>query len=177
MAAPRLTAVAIVVLLACPIAPAAGGTEEDHLSPIVVTPVPQKRIVPVLGSDGRYRVLYELQLTNTLKELADLRAVEVREAASADPLLKLDADDIVKGSYLHTLDRRAAEDTTFGPFESRVLVFNLAFDARDRVPSALTHRFEIAGADPINLKPAIFTYPRQRGDDFGSLAADVVTAA
>lgn len=36
------------------------------LSPIVVSIVPQETIVPVLGSDGRYHVLYELQLLNTL---------------------------------------------------------------------------------------------------------------
>lgn len=64
-------------LLAFLIAPLQGGADEGPLSPIVVTPVPQQRIVPVLGSDNRYHVLYELQLTNTLGEAAELRQVDI----------------------------------------------------------------------------------------------------
>lgn len=124
----------------------------------MVTPVPQQRIVPVKGSDGRYHVLYELQLTNTLNAPAGLRAVEVRDSASGQTLLKLDADDIVKGAYLHRLDRQTAPDTLFGPFQSRVLLLNLDFASRDDVPRALQHRFEISGPDPFTKTPGTFTY-------------------
>jgi hypothetical protein len=95
------------------------------LSPIVVSIVPQETIVPVLGSDGRYHVLYELQLLNTLGRPADLRSVEVLDAGNAKTLLTLSAADIIKGDYLHTLDRQFATTTSFAPFEGRVLsLFN-----------------------------------------------------
>ena len=147
-----------VALVACLIAAAPAGAEDGPLSPIVVTPVPQQRIVPVKGSDGRYHVLYELQLTNTLNAPADLRAVEVRDAASGQTLLKLGPEDIAKGEYLHTLDRRTAPDTLFAPFQSRLLLLNLDFASRDDVPRVLEHRFEISGPDPFTQTPASFAY-------------------
>jgi Peptidase family M23 len=147
-----------VAIIACVIATAPAGTEDGPLSPIVVAPVPQQAIVPVKGSDGRYHVLYELQLTNTLDAAADLREVEVRDSASGQTLLKLDAGDIVKGAYLHTLDRRTASDTVFGPFQSRVLILNLDFASKDDIPRALIHRFEISGPDPFTKLPGTFAY-------------------
>jgi hypothetical protein len=42
----------------------ASPADENPLSPLVVSMVPA--IPPVLGSDDRYHLLYELQLTNTL---------------------------------------------------------------------------------------------------------------
>ena len=99
-------------LLAFLIAPLQGGADEGPLSPIVVTPVPQQRIVPVLGSDNRYHVLYELQLTNTLGEAAK---VDILDTASGKTLLKLDSKGIV-AEYLHTLDRQTATSVSFAPF-------------------------------------------------------------
>jgi hypothetical protein len=128
------------------------------LSPIVVSLVPQETIVPVLGSDGRYHVLYELQMVNTLGGAADLRSVEVLDAASAKALLTLSAADIIKGDYLHTLDRQLATTTSFSPFEGRVLILNLSFDSRSSIPHGLKHRFEVSGADPFNQQPASFNY-------------------
>ncbi|MGI8853214.1 MAG: hypothetical protein ACR2GC_07990 [Methyloceanibacter sp.] len=151
----RLLIIAIMTLsVGCTAAPA--GAEDGPLSPIVVTPVPQQAIVPVKGSDGRYHVLYELQLTNTLDAGADLSAVEVIDEANRETLLKLDADDIVKGAYLHRLDRQIAPDTMFGPFQSRVLLLNLNFTSKDAIPRALTHRFEISGPDPFTKAPGTF---------------------
>ena len=79
--------------------------------------VPQQTIVPVLGSDPRYQVLYELQLVNTLGRPADLHSVEVLDASNGRSLLTLSAAEIVKGDYLHTLDRQLATSTSVAPFE------------------------------------------------------------
>lgn len=128
------------------------------LSPIVVSIVPQETIVPVLGSDGRYHVLYELQLLNTLGRPADLRSVEVLDAGNSKTLLTLSAADIIKGDYLHTLDRQLATTTSFAPFEGRVLILNLSFDSKNSIPHGLTHRFEVSGADPFNQQPTLFNY-------------------
>src|SRR5688572_9296701 len=69
---------------------------ESPVSPLIVTQVPQAAIVPVKGSDGRTHVLYELLLVNTLASPADLRRVEVLDAASGKSLLALDEAAIVK---------------------------------------------------------------------------------
>lgn len=146
-------------LLVCLLAPLQCHAGESPLSPIVVTPVPQQKIVPVRGSDNRYHVLYELQLTNTLGEEAELRRVEVLDKASGKTLLVLAAKEIVAGEYLHTLDRQTATSASFfAPFQGRVLILNLAFDKQDEIPRALMHRFEVSGPEPFNKKPADFIY-------------------
>jgi murein DD-endopeptidase MepM/ murein hydrolase activator NlpD len=128
------------------------------LSPIVVSLVPQETIVPVLGSDGRYHLLYELQMVNTLGGPADLRAVEVLDTGNGKALLTLSAADIIEGDYLHTLDRQTATTTSFASFEGRVLILNLSFDSKGSIPHGLTHRFEVSGPDPFNQQPTLFDY-------------------
>jgi hypothetical protein len=64
--------VAVVGLALALVAPTAAPAQAGRgttgpLTPIVVAEVPQRAIAPVRGTDGRYHVLYELQLTNTLE--------------------------------------------------------------------------------------------------------------
>jgi len=117
---------------------AVGGETLGPLSPIVVSLVSQQAIVPVLGSDGRYHVLYEFEMLNTLGAPADLCSVEVLDAEPGKTLLALSADD----------NRR-----------DRVLILNLGFDSKDSIPSELTHRFQVSGADPFNKQPEQFDPP------------------
>ena len=93
-------------------------------------------------------MLYELQLTTTLRSAAELRAVEVIDASNGNTLLKLGPEDISGGEYLHTLDRKATETNSLGPFEGRVLL-NLSFDERPDLPPKVVHRFHISGNDPF----------------------------
>jgi hypothetical protein len=74
----------------------ASPADENPLSPLVVSMVPQQAIAPVLGSDDRYHLLYELQLTNTLGGPADLRSVTVLDAENGKTLLTLNAAEIIK---------------------------------------------------------------------------------
>ena len=106
--------------------------------------IPQQTILPVPGSDGFNHLLYELQLTNTLGNPADLRSVKVLDAENGKTLLTLNAAEIIKGNYLHTLDRQLAMSTSFAPFEGRVLILNLGAELGGGIPHSLTHRFEVA---------------------------------
>ena len=160
-----LVAATLVALLAALLAATPCKSEEDAfggetlgpLSPVVVSLVSQQAIAPVLGSDGRYHVLYEFEMLNTLGAPADLRSVEVLDADDGKTLLALSAD-IIKGEYLHTLDRQTAETTSFAPQQGCVLILNLSFDSKDSIPSELTHRFQVSGADPFNRQPERFDY-------------------
>ncbi len=157
-----LVAATLVALLAALLAATPCKSEEDAfggetlgpLSPVVVSLVSQQAIAPVLGSDGRYHVLYELEMLNTLGAPADLRSVEVLDADDGKTLLALSAD-IIKGEYLHTLDRQTAETTSFAAQQGCVLILNLSFDSKDSIPSELTHRFQVSGADPFNRQPTM----------------------
>jgi hypothetical protein len=155
--------VAVVGLALALVAPTAAPAQAGRgttgpLTPIVVAEVPQRAIAPVRGTDGRYHVLYELQLTNTLEGPADLRSVRVIDPDSHRRLLSLDAGRIVRGAYLHTLNRTTAETTAFAGNESRVLILNLGFESRSRIPRRLVHRFAVAGAEPFDQQASRFRY-------------------
>ena len=112
-------------------------------------------------SDGCYHLLYELQLTTTLRSAAELRAVEVIDASNGNTLLKLGPEDISRGEYLDTLDRKATETNSLGPFEGRVLL-NLSFDERPDLPPKVVHRFHISGNDPFTAQPTAFDFAPAR---------------
>ena len=76
------------------------------------------------------------------------------DADDGKTLLALSAD-IIKGEYLHTLDRQTAETTSFAPQQGCVLILNLSFDSKDSIPSELTHRFQVSGSDPFNRQPTM----------------------
>ena len=103
-------------------------------------------------------MLYELQLTNTLGEAAELRQVDILDTASGKTLLKLDSKGIFAGEYLHTLDRQTATSVSIAPFQGLVLILNLAFDKQDAIPRAPTHRLGVSGLEPFNKKPIGFVY-------------------
>lgn len=148
-------AVLLVVLAAVP---ALAAKDKGRLTPIVVSPVPQKKIVPARGSDGRWHVMYEFQLTNTLDGDADLRSVSVLEPRKGRTLLSLNAEQLVKGEYLHTVHRTSATTTVFESDQARVLILNLAFNSKKKIPRRISHRFIVNGDDPFGHQPVTSTY-------------------
>jgi len=148
---------ALLVVLAA--APANAAKDPGEVTPIVTSPVPQKRIVPVRGSDGRWHVMYEFELTNSLPGPADLRSVTALNPRNGRTLLSLNAEQITAGEYLHTLNQTSATTTVFEGNQARVLILNLAFDSRRKVPRRLVHRFVVDADNPFGDKQlATFTY-------------------
>jgi len=68
-------------------------------------------------------------------------------------LLSLDSGQIVAGEYLHTLNRTSAETTVFEANQGRVLILNLSFPSKRKVPERITHRFVVRGAEPFSQPP------------------------
>lgn len=157
-----VAATVAAVLVALAAIPAGAATDPGRLTPIVVSSVPQKTILPFRGSDGRWHVMYELQLTNTLAGPADLRSVTVCDPRTGRTLLTLDAVQIVAGEYLHTLNRTSATTTVFESNQGRVLILNLSFKSKRNVPRNVVQRFEVEGAEPFNGQPSVFSYKAGR---------------
>jgi hypothetical protein len=74
-------------------------------------------------------------------------------------LLSLNADQLIQGEYLHTLNRTSATTTVFEGNQARVLILNLSFKSKRNVPRRLVHRFQVEGAEPFNQQPTTFGYP------------------
>jgi hypothetical protein len=130
---------------------------------VTVSFVGRDSATPVLGSDGRYRAVYELILTNTKPVPASLDAVDVLDAANNSKLLGLKGKDLIDN--LRTLDVQPVKGASLPPNESRLLYITVIFDSKDAIPDALDHQIEVNGADnpgatkPSSLKPGALPDP------------------
>jgi len=141
-------------------------TIPDSFSPVVVTPVGDPTF-PWLGSDHRYHVSYDLQLTNASRLPATLTAVDVVDARHPDTVIasisgpQLVDPDCPYGdcNRLRVLPSSDASDTVLQPGESRALLVDLTFDALRQVPETVAHRLALTGAaGPPAREPTPFSY-------------------
>ncbi|MER7763701.1 M23 family metallopeptidase [Streptomyces sp. NPDC097619] len=162
----------------------------DSFTPVVVTPISEPTF-PWRGSDGKYHVSYDLQLTNASRLPATLTRVEVVDAADPDSVVTtlnrrqlVDPDcEFGACNLLRTLPSSNAPDTVMAPGQSRALLVDLTFDSLDQAPSEVMHRLFVTGqssppaaeASPIDYLAAPFDIssgePRVigaplRGDDW-----------
>jgi len=112
---------------------------------------------PVLGTDSRYHVVYELWLTNGRQVDASIDTIEVIDRDSEEVLAVLADDELLAAS--HELSTRPAADTELDPNESLLIFVSLSFDSVDDVPARLVHRLIGTGADnPGSREPQPIDY-------------------
>lgn len=141
----RLLLVALAVcLMALPAAAA-----DPVLTPMVGQVLAAPR--PVLGSDQRRHLVYEVQLNNVTASTLEVQAVEIIDA-SGKVVHKLDRDSIAKRLSIGA--RRGAEsaELLFGQFG--VLFLHVALGKDDALPRRLRHRI-ILRFLPANIEHAL----------------------
>jgi hypothetical protein len=145
---------------------AAEVTTPDSFSPVLVTPISDPAF-PWKGSDGRYRVSYDLQLTNASRLPATLTTVDVVNARHPDRVIasitgsRLVDPDCPYGdcNRLRLLPSSDAPDAVLPPGGSRALLVDLVFDSRADVPRTVAHRLSLTGAAaPPATKPTPISY-------------------
>jgi Peptidase family M23 len=143
-----------------------GVTVPDSFSPVVVTPVSTSTF-PWLGSDQKYHVSYDLQLTNASRLPATLSAVQVVDAQHPDTVLaSLSGRQLVDPgcaygdcNRLRMLPSSNATDTVMPPGQSRALLVDLTFDSLQQAPAAVAHRLSLTGqAVPPATEPTPISY-------------------
>lgn len=158
-----LFAALVAAVLVLPAFASASPVEEDEsasgvgATPVVASVVPQKQIVPVRGSDGRWHAMYELLLTNTTATKARLRSVGVIDPASGRRVATIGAKQMV-AEDLKRLDREAVKDTTLPAEGSRALYVSVSFASKQAIPARLTQRFQLTADDPFTGKTEKFAY-------------------
>jgi hypothetical protein len=125
----------------------------DAFTAVVIQPL-SKSTFPFLGSDGKYHVVYDLQLTNASPLPATIDKLEVVDAH--DPTRVVDSIsgtqlvdpgcDYGDCNRLRMLPNRPATDAVIPPQESRVLFVDFTVDSLDGAPSAVLHHFYGTGA-------------------------------
>jgi hypothetical protein len=138
-------------------APTAAGTEPDRLTPVLASII-GRETTPVLGSDAKFYVVYEVLLTNTANAPTSLEAVTVLDAEDGSEVLRLDAEAFVKEEALRLLDREPAVDADLPPDAGRILMLTVTFDSAGEIPAALTHRIETMGQSTFSPDDQRFSY-------------------
>jgi biotin carboxyl carrier protein len=136
---------------------AASNEPTDGYTPITVTPL-EPGTFPFQGSDGKYHVAYDLQLTNASSQPATIDRVDAVDAAHPEKVVvsysgtKL-VDSCVYGdcNRLRYLTSQPVQSTTLGPSESRVLYVDYAFETKSDVPKALLHRVTGTGKAKLGV--------------------------
>ncbi len=139
--------------------------------PPAYTPVVAARLgaptFPFKGSDGKYHIAYDLQLTNASSVPATIEAVDVVDAARRDRVVASLTGKVLVDpgctygdcNRLRRLPSAPADSTVIGPQESRALLVGITVDALEGAPTTVLHRLRLSGAaNPGAAHPTPLTY-------------------
>lgn len=120
---------------------------------VVASPAP-----PVLGTDGRYHVLYELELLNAKLAPATLQSVEVRDADRPARVITSYTGPAVV-AQLRTLVPAPAADAMIPAGQGRFFFVELVFGSTRDIPSRVVHHLTLLGAgNPGATAPGLLRY-------------------
>ncbi|HEX2297891.1 MAG TPA: hypothetical protein VHH34_05140, partial [Pseudonocardiaceae bacterium] len=131
-------------------------------APTVFTPVVASVVAspapPVLGTDGRYHVLYELELLNGKQATATLRSVEVLDAGRPSRVLASYTGPTVVGQ-LRTPAPAPAPDAMIPAGQGRFFFVELTFGSQQEIPPRVVHPLTLLGAgSPGATAPGMLRY-------------------
>lgn len=137
-----LAAIAALIPLTLPGAPRAetpatptqGVTLTGLVGKVLFTPQ------PVLGSDGRRHLVYELQLSNVTGERVVVKRLALFGDDDKEPLATLDEAEIAR--RFSPAGRRGNESAELGAFQYGVAFLHIALPAGRSAPHRLTHRVD-----------------------------------
>ncbi|WP_237341114.1 M23 family metallopeptidase [Williamsia soli] len=122
---------------------------------------------PFLGTDQRYHVAYDLQLTNASPVPATLDRVDVVDGTEPDNVIATFAGAALVDptcSYgncnrLQNVPNGVVDTAVIPPRTSRILFLDYTFDSLDDVPKAVLHHVYGTGANsPASREPAPIDY-------------------
>ena len=122
----------------------AEGPPTDTFTPVVVSPL-APHTAPVLGTDGKYHVVYELMLVNAKAPPATLQRLAVLDARDRSRVLAtFEGNDVV--GHMRTLLPRPATDGTIESNGARFFFIELTFRSPADVPRRVVHRLDLLAA-------------------------------
>jgi hypothetical protein len=122
---------------------------------------------PFLGTDGKYHIAYDLQLTNASRLPATIEKVDVVDATAPTTVItSLTGTQLVDPSCavgdcnrLRRLPSSASDSNVIPAQESRVLMIDFAVESRDDAPAfVLHHLYGKAASNPGASAPTAVDY-------------------
>jgi len=138
----------------------------DAFSAVAVRPLSAPTF-PFLGSDGKFHVVYDLELTNATPLPATIDRLDVVDASAPGTVIdSYSGTRLVDGNCsvgdcnrLRLLPHKVATSTVIPPQESRVLFVDFTVDSPDQAPKAVMHHFYgTAAQNPGSTEPVAVDY-------------------
>jgi hypothetical protein len=170
LAAPLVSALAALGLLAAPLATAAPMQGPEQLTPVIGNPIASPE--PVLTSDGRRQLAYELQLINRTQSVATVKSLKALAGGRVVQSLSgkaLEAQMAPYGAAKHSISLQ--------PGQGAYVLMDVSLPAKAKVPARLTHRISVAlkppqagvattyelAPTPVTKREAVVVAPPLRG--------------
>lgn len=133
---------------------------KDDFTPVTAAVLSPNNPIPVLGTDGKYHVDYELVLTDALRAPATMRKVTVVDGANpARVFATYEGAALVDALRPPGLTHAPGKDAEIPPGAVRILFVDFAFAANAKLPKALTHRFDLlAAGNPGSTEASPYSY-------------------
>jgi hypothetical protein len=128
-----------------PAAPASDPASADQFTPVVASTL-DPGAAPVLGTDGRLHVVYEIQLTNARPVPATLQEIRVLDGSDPDRVVATFGADDLADILRDLTGKTPAGSLEIEPFVSRLVLMHVSFDSAADVPASLVHRLLLTGA-------------------------------
>lgn len=132
-------------------------TDLPHSMPVVSTPVVlgvDHAPIPLKGGDGRYHLVYELNLENFTGEEVQAEQLQVLDASNRVAVASLDSLEI--GNRLVVRDA-AATPGVLGASQLGILYLHVIFERPEDIPPVLEHRLTTSSDAVINVATAART--------------------
>lgn len=135
----------------------------DAFTAVAVRPLSAPTF-PFMGSDGKYHVVYDLELTNATALPATIDKLDVVDGASPTTvidsysgtrLVNPDSGCLGDCNRLRPLPHKVTDTTEIGPQESRVVFIDFAFDSADQAPKAVLHHVYATAAENPGSKTSV----------------------
>jgi peptidase M23-like protein len=120
------------------------------LTPLVMQSL--NKPIPVEGGDGRYHLVYELQLANFTGARIGAKQLEVLDAIGGAVLTQLDARQLAARLVVR---EHGATPGEFGASQVGILYLHVVIERQQYIPVGLQHRFTVdAGGGPVTATTA-----------------------
>lgn len=117
------------------ILPIAGENRFSPITSFVIAP-PN----PVLGSDGRYHMVYELQITNVTSLIWQINSVEILDANSSEVFALFSGEEVM--NKIQTIGTRTAINQ-LEPEQSAIVFLTFSVESAEDIPANITNRLKI----------------------------------
>jgi hypothetical protein len=123
------------------------------------------RVEPVVGTDDRAHLAYELRLTNITAANLTVERVRVLDPSRAGRVVDELIGDELASRLIVFGNPSSVPDKRFGPGVGGLLFMDVTYRSSARLPDRLEYRFDVSTSKPTGLEDSFRAGPTRVGQD------------